>query len=476
MKKADVAIIGAGLSGIFAAYGLISARPDLHIVLFEEGEPIASRSCPIIRGDVSKCIHCKKCAVMHGFGGAGAFSDGKFNFTAEFGGWLTDYMSASQVMKLIEDVDAVNVKFGANGQIYSTETPESEAIRRRALSYDIHLLNARCKHLGTEKNFQVLMNLYEWIDKRIELHCNTSVSSITPMINGKPVLHEEGNVPDSYVLETSKGKCACDILIAAPGRSGSEWFSNVCRSLKLPVLNNRVDLGVRVELPALVFKDITDAMYEAKLKYMTRVYKDIVRTFCMNPYGYVVAENTDGIVTVNGHSYDDPNLRSENTNFALLVSNRFTEPFKEPNRYGRHIASLSNMLGGGVMVQRLGDLRDGRRTNEHRMSKSFVKPTLDATPGDLSLVLPKRHLDNILEMINVLDKLAPGTANADTLLYGVEVKFYSARLKLSNTFETGLRNFFAIGDGAGITRGLSQAGASGLHVARSILGRMNSGK
>jgi hypothetical protein len=233
---------------------------------------------------------------------------------------------------------------------------------------------------------------------------------------------------------------------------------------------------VRVELPALVFKDITDAMYEAKLKYMTRRYKDIVRTFCMNPYGYVVTENTDGIMTVNGHSFNDPNLRSENTNFALLVSNRFTEPFNEPYRYGKHIASLSNMLGGGVMMQRLGDLRDGRRTNAHRMSKSFVKPTLDATPGDLSLVLPKRHLDNILEMLEVLDRLAPGTANSDTLLYGVEVKFYSARLELTNEFETGLRNFFAIGDGAGITRGLSQAGASGLHAARAILKRLNGGE
>ncbi|HZK29377.1 MAG TPA: NAD(P)/FAD-dependent oxidoreductase [Clostridia bacterium] len=473
MKKADVAIIGAGLAGIFAAYELVTVRPDLKIILLEQGNPIASRQCPILQGKVATCINCKTCAIMRGFGGAGAFSDGKFNFTTEFGGWLTDYLEPSVVLSLINDVDAVNRQFGAVSETYSTQTPEAEVIRRRALSHDIHLLNARCKHLGTEKNRKVLEQLYEWLEERVEVFCNTYVSSIIPMKSGQPVDHLNGVIPDSYELETSGGRVACDILIAAPGRSGAEWFSDVCRGLHLPLINNQVDIGVRVELPALIFKDITDAMYEAKLKYMTRGYNDIVRTFCMNPYGYVVTENTDGIITVNGHSFDDPALASENTNFALLVSNRFTEPFKEPYRYGKHIASLSNMLGGGVMVQRLGDLKAGRRTNAHRMAKSFVRPTLEATPGDLSLVLPKRHLDNILEMLEVLDHLAPGTANTDTLLYGVEVKFYSARLELTNEFETGLRNFFAIGDGAGITRGLSQAGASGLHAARSILKRLN---
>ncbi|HNZ63752.1 MAG TPA: FAD-dependent oxidoreductase [Bacillota bacterium] len=476
MKKVDVAIIGAGLSGIFAAYELVVRRPDLNILLLEQGEPIASRNCPILLGKVNTCIHCKTCAIMRGFGGAGAYSDGKFNLTTEFGGWLTDYLDAASVLSLIHDVDAVNQKFGATSEWYSTETPAGESIRRRALACDIHLLNARCKHLGTENNRKILINLYNWLSEHVDLSCNTTVMSIFPMKDGKEIPEVNGIVPDSYRLETSKGDVLCDILIAAPGRSGAEWFSNICRELKLPLINNQVDIGVRVELPALVFKDITDAMYEAKLKYMTRRYKDVVRTFCMNPYGYVVTENTDGIITVNGHSFDDPALRSENTNFALLVSNRFTEPFKEPYRYGKHIASLSNMLGGGVMVQRLGDLRDGRRTNEHRMSKSFVKPTLDATPGDLSLVLPKRHLDNIMEMLEVLDRLVPGTANSDTLLYGVEVKFYSARLELSNEFETGLRNFFAIGDGAGITRGLSQAGASGLHAARAVLKRLNGGE
>lgn len=472
MKKTDVAIIGAGLAGIFAAHELISQRPDLKITVLEQGDPVAIRQCPILEGKVKQCIHCKPCAIMRGFGGAGAFSDGKFNFTTEFGGWLTDYLEPAHVLSLIDDVDRVNREFGATDEVFSTETPAAEVIRRKAIAHDIHLLNARVKHLGTENNKKILERLYDWLNERVDLMTRTTVEDIIPMKAGKAINHKNGIEPDSYILETSKGPVECGILIAAPGRAGAEWFSNVCKKLHLPLLNNQVDLGVRVELPALVFKEITDAMYEAKLKYMTRQYSDVVRTFCMNPYGYVVTENTDGIITVNGHSFEDPALRSDNTNFALLVSNRFTEPFKEPYRYGKHIASLSNMLGGGVMVQRLGDLRDGRRTNDHRMSKSFVRPTLDATPGDLSLVLPKRHLDNIMEMLAVLDHLAPGTANADTLLYGVEVKFYSGRLELSRDFETGLHNFFAIGDGAGITRGLSQAGASGLHAARTVLQRL----
>ena len=277
-----------------------------------------------------------------------------------------------------------------------------------------------------------------------------------------------------YRLTLAKGgEVACKYLIAAPGRSGAEWFSNQCKDLGLELLNNQVDIGVRVELPATVFEHITDVVYESKLVYRTKQYGDQVRTFCMNPYGHVVAENVEGINTVNGHSYADPALRSENTNFALLVSNRFTKPFNEPYRYGKHVASLSNMLAGGVLVQRFGDLVGGRRTNEHRMSKSFVRPTLTAAvPGDLSLTLPKRQLDNIIEMIYQLDKIAPGTANYDTLLYGAEVKFYSARLQLTEELETALPNFFAAGDGAGVTRGLAQAGASGVQAARAVVKRM----
>lgn len=456
----DVILIGGGLAGIFAGYELVSHRPDLRIALLEQGDAIEKRSCPIIEKKTDHCIHCRNCAIMRGFGGAGAFSDGKFNFTTQFGGWLNEYLPDQTVLALIEYVDQINQQFGATDHFYTTETAEADQIRRKAIGLDLHLMDARCKHLGTERNREILAAQAAWLRERLDLMCNTQVLQIEPAAK------------DGYRLETSRGPMNCRFLVAAPGRSGAEWFNEQCRRLKLELLNNQVDIGVRVELPAIVFKEITDAVYEAKLHYRTRQYKDSVRTFCMNPYGYVVTENTDGILTVNGHSYTDPSLRSKNTNFALLVSNTFTSPFKEPYQYGKHIASLSNMLGGGVLVQRFGDLINGQRSNGHRLSQSFVTPTLEATPGDLSLVLPKRHLDNIIEMIMTLDKLAPGTANHDTLLYGVEVKFYSSRLQLTSELETKLANFYAIGDGAGITRGLSQAGASGVIAARSILKRI----
>ena len=398
---------------------------------------------------------------MSGFGGAGAFSDGKFNFTTEFGGWLTDFLEPKAVMDLIDYVDAVNVAHGATTEFFSTTTPEARELARRALSFDLHLLQARCKHLGTEKNLTILTNIYEDLKDGIAFRFTTGIEAIAPADGG-------------YRLTTSAGdEIACKWLIAAPGRSGAEWFAKQCQGLGLQLINNQVDIGVRVELPAAVFEHITNVVYESKFIYRTQQYGDQVRTFCMNPYGHVVAENVEGIVTVNGHSYADPALRSENTNFALLVSNRFTQPFNEPYRYGKHVASLSNMLAGGVLVQRFGDLVGGRRTNDHRMSKSFVRPTLTAAvPGDLSLTLPKRQLDDIIEMIYQLDKIAPGTANYDTLLYGAEVKFYSSRLKLTSELETELPGFFAVGDGAGITRGLAQAGASGVQAARAVAGRV----
>lgn len=456
----DVVIIGGGLAGIFAGYELITSRPDLKVALLEQGSDIKHRSCPIIEKKANSCVGCRTCAIMRGFGGAGAYSDGKFNFTTQFGGWLNDYLPDQEVMDLIEYVDRINQRFGATDQVFSTFTPEAERIRHLAISVDLHLLDARCKHLGTERNREILAAQFDFLQERLELLCDTKVTNIEPA-------GEEG-----FVLETTRGEFKCKHLIAAPGRAGAEWFSDQCHRLGLNQINNQVDIGVRVELPAIVFREITDAVYEAKMHYRTKQYKDIVRTFCMNPYGYVVTENTDGIITVNGHSYTDPALRSENTNFALLVSNKFTSPFREPYQYGKRIASLSNMLGGGVLVQRFGDLIDGRRSNSHRMVQSFVQPTLEATPGDLSLVLPKRHLDNIIEMIQTLDKIAPGTANHDTLLYGVEVKFYSSRLHLTSELETELPGFYAVGDGAGITRGLSQAGASGVIAARSILSRI----
>ena len=459
--KYDVAILGCGEAGIFAAYELAHLHPELNVVALDQGADIYHRSCPIVAGKVKECIHCPVCHTMCGFGGAGAFSDGKFNFTTEFGGWLTDFMDPRQVMDLIDYVDSVNVAHGATTQRFSTSTPEAKALERRALAYDLHLLQAQCKHLGTENNLRILTNIYEGLMDKIEFRFHAEVKTIA-------------KDPEGYRLTMAKGgDVVCRYLIAAPGRSGAEWFANQCKDLGLELLNNQVDVGVRVELPATVFEHITDVVYESKLVYRTKQYGDQVRTFCMNPYGHVVAENVEGINTVNGHSYSAPELRSENTNFALLVSNRFTSPFNEPYRYGKHIASLSNMLAGGVLVQRFGDLVEGIRTNDHRLGHSFVRPTLAAAvPGDLSLALPKRQLDDIIEMIYALDKIAPGTANYDTLLYGAEVKFYSARLELSGDLETALPGLFAAGDGAGVTRGLAQAGASGIQAARAICKRI----
>lgn len=459
MKMYDVAVIGAGPASIFAVYELITTKPDLKIIVFESGRDISSRVCPIGAGKTKKCVNCNPCNIMRGFGGAGAFSDGKFNFTTQFGGWLNDYIDDDEVMKLIYYVDEINLKHGAPEIIFSTK---GSKLRQKALEYDLHLLDASVRHLGTENNLNVLRSIYSFLKDKVDFRFLTPVSSI----------NSDGKGDNQLILEDGE-KVNANFLIAAPGRAGAEWFTNECRRLNLRLLNNQVDVGVRVEVPDEVFNHITNEVYEAKLHYRTKRYGDLVRTFCMNPHGHVVMENTDGIITANGHSYSDPKLQSRNTNFALLVSNRFTEPFNEPHQYGKRIASFSNMLGGGIILQRYGDLIKGRRTDADRLSKSFTKPTLQATPGDLSLVLPKRHLDNIVEMIQVLNNIAPGMTNDDTLLYGVEVKFYSSRLVLSSELETELTNVFAIGDGAGVTRGLSQAGASGVYAARTILSRMD---
>lgn len=459
-EKFDIGIVGGGPAGVFAAYELVINNPDIQVVLIEAGHDIYSRSCPISDKKVPSCIKCNPCGIMRGFGGAGAFSDGKYNFTTQFGGWLNEYLPDQKVLDLIDYVDQINIKYGAPAEYFSTQ---NSTLGKEALQYDLHLLDAKVRHLGTENNLKILQLLYDYLKERITMLFGTTVTALQKQAN-------------RFRLETKNGAIECDYLIAAPGRAGSEWFANQCRELGLSLTNNQVDVGVRVEIPAEVFQHITDEVYEAKLVYRTKQYGDLVRTFCMNPKGYVVAENTDGIVTVNGHSYRDEKLHSRNTNFALLVSNRFTEPFTEPHQYGKRIASFSNMLGGGVLVQRFGDLLKGRRTNEHRLSKSFTQPTLKATPGDLSLVLPKRHLDNIIEMIYALNKLAPGMTNDDTLLYGVEVKFYSSRLKLTPELETEIDNMFAVGDGAGITRGLSQASASGVHAARVINERLKKNK
>jgi len=461
LKNYDVAIIGAGIAGIMAAYELNLHNTNLKIAILEQGTSLDKRVCPIIAKKTTKCISCNSCATMNGFGGAGAFSDGKYNLTTEFGGWLNEYISDEETIELIKYVDEINIKHGATEEYFTTRSEKGLALEKAALAYDIHLAHANCKHLGTENNLKILADIYNHLNDKVDIIFNTKVTTILPKEN-------------SFELTTDAGDTIVSkYLVAAPGRAGAEWFSNQLNKLNVPMTNNQVDIGVRVELPALTFKDVTDAVYEAKFMYRTKCHDDRVRTFCMNPRGHVVSENVDGLITVNGHSYADPKLQSNNTNFAILVSSKFTEPFHDPYAYGKRIASLSNLLGEGIIVQKYGDLKNGNRTNSRRMAKSFVHPTLTAaTPGDLSWVIPKRQLDDIIEMIEALDKICPGTANYDTLLYGVEVKFYSSKPELSNELETIIPNMFAIGDGAGVTRGLAQAAASGVHVARAILNRI----
>ena len=455
--KYDVMIIGAGPGGIFSAYELINQDSSLKIAVFEYGNPLEKRHCPIDGVKIKSCINCKSCGIMNGFGGAGAFSDGKYNITNEFGGTLHEYIGKKKAIELMNYVDGINVKYGGGGtKLYSTANSD---IKRLCLQNNLHLLDASVRHLGTDINYEVLENIYADLKDNVEFFFNTPIVKIEKM--------ESGYKLDSKTGEEFFG----DKCIVSVGRSGSKWMEQICRELNIPTKSNRVDIGVRVELPAEIFRHLTDELYESKIVYRTEKYQDLVRTFCMNPKGAVVNENTNGIVTVNGHSYEDPALQTENTNFALLVSKHFTEPFKDSNGYGESIARLSNMLGGGVMVQRFGDLIRGQRSSTGRINKSFMTPTLSATPGDLSLVIPKRILDDIIEMIYALDKIAPGTAGDETLLYGVEVKFYNMEVEIDNNLETLHKDLYVIGDGSGVTHSLSHASASGVFVARHILGK-----
>ena len=455
MDKYDVLIIGAGPGGIFTAYELTLKRPDLRIAVFEAGDPLEKRKCPIDGEKVKSCVHCPVCAIMSGFGGAGAFSDGKYNLTNAFGGTLYQYIGKQEAMSLMAYVDAINVRLGGGKtSLYSTANTD---LRTLCLRHNLHLMESSVRHLGTDINYIVLQNLFLELRDKVDFHFRDPVDFVQVQ-------------QDGYRIQTRSGAYEGRICVISVGRSGSKWMRGVCADLKIPTSSNRVDIGVRVELPADIFRHITDQVYESKIIYKTEKYQDLVRTFCMNPRGAVVTENTNGIVTVNGHSYEDPSLHTENTNFALLVSKRLTEPFQDSNGYGESIARLSNMLGGGVMLQRFGDLIRGQRSTASRLAESFVRPTLAATPGDLSLVMPKRILDGIVEMIYALDKIAPGTANDDTLLYGVEVKFYNMEVQLDSHLETCHKNLFVIGDGSGVTHSLSHASASGVYVARHIAG------
>lgn len=453
----DVIIVGAGPAGIFAALEL-TRNPTAKILILEKGKDILKRAC-YSRGKGVSCAKCQPCAVLSGWGGAGAFSDGKLTFSTEVGGQLANYVTAKEATELMDYSDAIYRQFGATDEIYGLNEDDWINLQRKAVIANLTLIPYRVRHLGTEKCKEIVARMKQYLDKRCDIRTDTMVKSL---------LLENGIITG---VETSDGAAfRGKYVIVAPGRLGSEWLVGEARRLKLKTSINPIDLGLRIEVPAVTAEPITKGVYESKFIFYSRHFDDKVRTFCMCPYGEVVTEYSDGIVTVNGHSYSGH--KTQNTNFAVLVSKVFTEPFKDPIGYGQYIARLANLLAGGVMIQRLGDLEGGRRSTPERINKSVVTPTLrDATPGDLSLVLPYRHLKDILEMLKALDSVAPGIYSPHTLLYGVEVKFYSSQLVVSKKLETQIGNLFAAGDGAGITRGLMQASSSGVLAAREILKR-----
>ncbi|KAF1085929.1 soluble pyridine nucleotide transhydrogenase [Sporotomaculum syntrophicum] len=457
----DVIIVGAGPAGIFAALEISAKKSDLRVLILEKGRDINQRNC-LSREKGGSCFNCNPCSTVCGWGGAGAFSDGKLTLSSEIGGSLDQYLGEEKLNEMIKEVDQTYLQFGAPKHVYGVEhQDEIHEFQRQAIIANLKLVPVAIRHLGTGRCQEILKNMYEYlINKNIEVRTQVAVEQI---------ITEKSFVKG---IRTADGEeFTSDYVILAPGREGSEWLAQEANRLELQTGNNPVDIGVRVEVPAAIMEQLTRVFYESKLIYYSQTFDDRVRTFCMNPNGQVVIENNDGLLTVNGHSHAFN--KTDNTNFAVLVSKTFTEPFREPITYGKYIASLANMLGGGVIVQRLGDLLDGRRSNVDRIKKCLVLPTLkEATPGDLSLVFPYRHLVAIVEMLKALDIIAPGVYSRHTLLYGVEVKFYSSRLALSNSLETRIKNLFAAGDGAGVTRGLAQASVAGMVAAREILSRL----
>ncbi|MBN2821605.1 MAG: FAD-dependent oxidoreductase [Coriobacteriia bacterium] len=454
-ERYDVIVVGAGPAGIFAAIELIRARKDMRILLAERGKPIPKRRCPARE---THCVSCDTCAIMTGWGGAGAFSDGKLTLTTEVGGWLGEYVGHDALERLVDDADRIWLEFGATTEVHAPDAVTAERLMREATLAEMRLVPMRIRHIGTDRSPQVLQAMHDYlVANGVDVRTGTKVARI---------LSESGHVTG---VELEGGETVmADAVIAAPGRDGADWLAEQSRELGIHLVNNAVDIGVRVEVPAPVMERLTDPLYEAKLIYYSKQFGDQVRTFCMNPYGEVTTESYGDIVTVNGHSFAEQ--RTGNTNFAVLVSQSFTHPFHEPITYGSSIARLANLLGEGIIVQRLGDLRAGRRSTAKRIAQSVVRPTMPAaTPGDLSFVLPYRHLADILEFLDAMDVLAPGVAGDGTLLYGIEVKFYSSRLELDSTLQTQVAGLYAIGDGAGVTRGLVQSSASGLVAARSVL-------
>lgn len=454
--KYDVIIVGAGPAGIFSALEL-TEKNNLKVLMLDRGQDINQRKCPANRG--FECVNCNPCAMLSGWGGAGAFSDGKLTLSTEVGGWLNQYVSNNELEELIKHSDSIYLKFGATQHTYGAEDERTDEIERKASLAGLKLIRQRIRHMGTERCAETLRKMRQELNGKVDFRPKSDVKGLIV----------KNNVIEG--VETVDGeKLLGKYVIVAPGRSGAEWLQAEAQALGLKTLNNPVDVGIRVEVLASVMEELTSVLYEPKLIYYSKSFDDMVRTFCVAPHGQVITESYDGVLTVNGQSYAEK--KTENTNFAILVSTSFTEPFKEPIAYGKYVARLGNLLSGGVIVQRLGDLESGRRSTPERMARSVVTPTLkNATPGDLSFVLPYRYLADIREMLQALDKLTPGLNSRDTLLYGIEVKFYSSRLQLSNSLETRIHNLFTIGDGAGVTRGLIQASASGVIVSREITKR-----
>ncbi|MDR1570107.1 MAG: FAD-dependent oxidoreductase [Oscillospiraceae bacterium] len=458
----DVIIIGAGPAGIFTALELTAAKPDARVLMADIGRSIERRSCPA--RTTGRCVHCVPCSIVHGWAGAGAFSDGKLSLSDEVGGHITDYISHADATALIRRADDLYLRFGAPNIVHGLNTSKVDEIEYEASRHNIRLIRCPVRHLGTENAARVLGAMHTDLKDKIEFVEHTTAQDL--LVENGRIAAVSFLLPDETVRTVR-----APYVVVAPGRGGAAWLTRQIQLLGLSCNNNEVDIGVRVETPNAVMDGLTKHLYEAKLVYYSDTYENKVRTFCMNPGGVVSEEHYEGgIAVVNGHSYADASLRTENTNFAVLVSTSFTEPFNQPIEYGRYIAQLANMLTGGpIMVQRLGDLLRGRRTDAGRLEKSTTRPTLrTAVPGDLSFALPSRHLTSIIEALRAFDKLAPGLYNRNTLLYGVEVKFYSSKVRVNNRFETDIQGLYAIGDGAGITRGLMQASCTGLAVGRDI--------
>jgi uncharacterized FAD-dependent dehydrogenase len=456
----DVIIVGGGPAGIFCALGLLENSPNTSILMIEKGPDITDRACPARRLN-KLCMRCGVCNIYSGWGGAGAFSDGKITLNPEIGGWLPEILSEEKANEYLKRVDDVFLRYGAPERVYGNDPDVFEEWRRKAGLAGMKLQKNPVRHMGSDLSFKILSRMKDDLEKSVEIRLATEVKSF--IVENRVVKGVRTENDESFLSK---------VVVVAPGRSGARWLRREFAGLNISMKRNPVDLGVRIEVPAETMEDITRDLYEPKLKYVSERFDDDVRTFCVNPNGEVLTEFFEGIVTVNGHSYNS--YRTDNTNFAILVSTNFTEPFKEPIEYGMSIAKLANLISNGVVVQRLGDLLQGRRSTHERLSRSLISPTLsDATPGDLSFILPYRILSNIVEMLRAMDKLIPGVfSKHDTLLYGVEAKFYSSRVEVNERGETPIKNLFAIGDGAGITRGLSQAAASGLYVGHVISGML----